>query len=234
MHRHLITILSLLIFTAANIVSAQDSNTVKPVKTVKTVEDADTGDEGDDEPRDSRPVYDSESQLLNRIKNNPKDKQAYDSLIRLYFNQNNHSARIRLVSQAIQNLGENAEYYMIIGDEYKTLKEYLKAVIAYQKAIQIQPRNSVFYNRLGLVQLKLSYFHQAEASFKAAMFYGKNISRKAKGIYINNLGVAYEARREYKDAAKYFKLCLSYHPTYNNALDNLERVTEMLNKQGTE
>lgn len=208
--------------------------------TLGYTQEADTEDTGDTAPV-VQPVTPQESsgavteqQLLNRIQANPKDKNAYDSLIRLYFNKARHADRIRIVSQAIKNLGENADYYMIIGDEYKTLQDYPKAVIAYQKAIEIEPRNAVFYNRLGLAQLKLSFFHQAEASFKAATFYSGNASRKAKGIYINNLGVTFEARQEYQEAAKYFKLCLSYHPTYDNAISNLERVTEMLKKQGTE
>ncbi len=212
------------------------------VLSLQPLQAQETGDEdtGDTPTEVNKPAENNntgavtEQQLLNRISANPKDKASYDSLIRLYFNKARHADRIKIVSQAIKNLGENAEYYMIIGDEYKTLQDYPKAVIAYQKSIEIQPRNAVYYNRLGLAQLKLSYFHQAESSFKAATYYSGNGSRKAKGIYINNLGVTYEARQDYKEAAKYFKLCLTYYPTYDNAISNLERVTEMLKKQGNE
>ncbi len=192
-------------------------HTVKPVTTVAP-----------------KPPLSSEQRLLKRIGNNPQDSGAYYALLKLYSIQGQHIKRIRLASQAIRNLGEKSDLYQIIGDEYKLLKDYNKALIAYQKAVQLNPTGANTYNRLGLALLKLSRFNQAEVAFKAAVYYIGRGSAIAKGTYINNLGVSYEARQEYKTAARYYKQSLSYYPSYAKAKSNLERMMEILNKQGNE
>ena len=225
----ILAFISVLTFTYAETNSQSNSSpqtnatTAKPIKPVKPVTTV-----------TPTPVISQEESYLNRLNKDPQNSSAYYSLLKLYNIQGKHFKRIRIASQAIRNLGEKSNLYQIIGDEYKLLKDYNKALIAYQKAVQLNPTGANTYNRLGLVLLKLSRFNQAEVAFKAAVYYMGNGSAIAKGTYINNLGVSYESRQNYKMAARYFKQSLSYYPSYGKAKSNYDRVTEILQKQGNE
>lgn len=170
----------------------------------------------------------TEQQYLSAIQANSRDTAAYNALLNLYNTQNRHKDRIQIALQAIKNLGDNADLYIIVGDEYKNLGDYAKSLVSYQFALKMQPNNANIYNRMGLTLLKLSNFHQAEAAFRAAVVFAGEGNAGAKGIYLNNLGVSFEARKEYDQAAYYFKQALRYNPTYTKASDNLARVSAYL------
>ena len=134
--------------------------------------------------------------------------------------------------KAIRNLGDSSSLYIVVGDEYKILGDYSKALVSYQFGLKLSPTKANIYNRMGLVLLKLNSYHKAEAAFKAAIFFIGDDKPVPKGVYYNNLGVSYEARNDFKNAAKYFRATLRYYPSYMKAQNNLKRVEEALSSQG--
>jgi tetratricopeptide (TPR) repeat protein len=172
------------------------------------------------------PTVSPEQRLLNAIASNPRNESAYMELIRLYGSQGRYSDRIRITLQALQNLGDSANLYMIVGDDYRILGDFSKSLVSYQFALRLAPTGSDIYNRMGLTLLRLSNFHQAEAAFRGAVFFSSDTRPVAKGVYLNNLGVSFEAREEFESAANFFREALRYYPSYDKAQDNLRRVEQ--------
>ncbi|MCX7820878.1 MAG: tetratricopeptide repeat protein [Brevinematales bacterium] len=166
----------------------------------------------------------SENRLLDMIEKNPKNPEPYFTLIRYYTAKEMRKERLKIAIKYIQNIGGNAYMYQIIGDENRLAGEYSKALVSYQYALRLSPNNAALYNRIGLVLLKLENFNQAEAAFKAAIYFGANENNMNKAAYYNNLGVSYEAMNDIENAIKNFKIAVKFYPTYQTALDNLKRL----------
>lgn len=174
----------------------------------------------------------AEQRYLSDLSKNSKDEAAYNGLLKIYSSQGRHRDRIKIALKAIQNIGNNSSLYVIVGDEYKILGDYSKALVSYQFALKLSPTRANIYNRMGLILLKLKSFHRAETAFKGAIFFVNDDKPVAKGVYLNNLGVSYEARNDFKNAAKFFRATLRYYPSYSKAQNNLKRVEEALRSQG--
>ncbi len=166
----------------------------------------------------------NENRLLDMIEKNPKNPEPYFTLIRYYTSKEMRKERLKIAIKYIQNIGGNSFMYQIIGDENRLAGEYSKALVSYQYALRLSPNNAALYNRIGLVLLKLENFNQAEAAFKAAIYFGANDNNMNKAAYYNNLGVSYEAMGDIENAIKHFKVAVKLYPTYQTALDNLKRL----------
>lgn len=166
----------------------------------------------------------NENRLLDMIEKNPKNPEPYFTLIRYYTTKEMRKERLKIAIKYIQNIGGNSFMYQIIGDENRLAGEYSKALVSYQYALRLSPNNAALYNRIGLVLLKLENFNQAEAAFKAAIYFGANDNNMNKAAYYNNLGVSYEAMGDIENAIKHFKVAVKLYPTYQTALDNLKRL----------
>jgi tetratricopeptide (TPR) repeat protein len=175
-----------------------------------------------------------EARLLAQVEANSKNPAVYNYLMLYYANLGKHKERLKIALRAIQNIGGSANLYLIVGDENKFLGDFSKALISYQFALKILPADPNIYNRIGLVLLKLSNFNQAEAAFKASVFFGSAEAGATKGVFYNNLGVAYEAMHDLKNAYKNFQISLKYYPGYTTASDNLVRVRDNLKSAGME
>jgi tetratricopeptide (TPR) repeat protein len=173
-----------------------------------------------------------ESAFLKAIDENPKNEDAYNQLMKLYNNQGKRKERLKIALRAIQNLGGNSTLYVIVGDENKALGENTKALISYQFALKLDPANANLYNRMGLCLLKLDSFHQAEAAFRAALYFGGGDGPQMRGVYYNNLAVCYEWRKDLPGAYKLFQKAVSLYPEYDVANSNVARISEELRKQG--
>ncbi len=166
----------------------------------------------------------NEARLLDMIEKNPKNPEPYFALIKYYTAKEKRKERLKIAIKYIQNIGGNYYMYQIIGDENRLNGEYSKALVSYQYALRLLPNNPGIYNRIGLVLLKLENYNQAEAAFKAAIYFGAGENNMNKAAYYNNLGVTYEAMKDIESAIKYFKIAVKLYPTYQTALDNLKRL----------
>lgn len=188
-----------------------------------------------DTPAQPRPAVSSggeEARLLGQISSNPKNSEAYYALLRLYAAQGKHKERIQLAVKAVNNLGPTATLYTILGDEYKAVGDYSRSMTMYQFALSITPTDANTYNRLGLALLKLSQFNQAEASFKAAVYFGSGEGSASLAVFYNNLAVAYEAMHDLQTAYKYFQIAVRTSSSYQTASENLARVGNLLKSGG--
>jgi tetratricopeptide (TPR) repeat protein len=179
-----------------------------------------------------QPVTSEETKLLEAIDANPKNWDLYNRLIRLYTLENKRKERLKIALKAIQNIGGSAYLYTIVGDENKFLGDYNKTLISYQFALKMAPNDHGTYNRIGLALLKLSNFNQAEAAFRAAIYFSSGENNLIRGVYYNNLAVAYEAMRDLNNAYKNFQLALKFYPSYSTAVDNLNRVASNMKAVG--
>jgi len=174
-------------------------------------------------------VNSEELNLIKQIENNPENKDLYLRIINYYNNQNRKKDKLKYVIKYIQKFGGSSDLYLIMGDDYKYIGDYNRSLISYQQALRIDPMNPNIYNRMGLTLLKLSYFNQAEAAFKAAIYF---ISKKDKpydkSVYYNNLGSCYEAMKDYYNALKAFQLALKTYPDFEKARINIERIKEII------
>lgn len=166
----------------------------------------------------------NENRLLDMIEKNPKNSEPYFTLIKYYTTKEMRKERLKIAIKYIQNIGGNSYMYQIIGDENRLAGEYSKALVSYQYALRLSSNNAALYNRIGLVLLKLENFNQAEAAFKAAIYFGANDNNMNKAAYYNNLGVSYEAMGDIENAIKHFKIAVKLYPAYQTALDNLKRL----------
>jgi len=86
---------------------------------------------------------------------------------------------------------------------------------------------------MGLVLLKMDNYNQAEASFKAAVFYSAgNDSPQLRCVYYNNLAVCFEATKDLRTALKYFKTAVRIYPEDELANSNVKRVSDKLKSDG--
>lgn len=173
-----------------------------------------------------------EAKLMAQVDANTKTVEVYSRLLKIYGADGRHKERLKVALKAIQNIGGSANLYLIVGDENKFLGDYQKALISYQFALKIMPTDANIYNLIGLVLLKMSNFNQAEAAFRAAIYFGSSGSPYTKGFFYNNLAVCYEAMRDLKTAYRYFQTALKYYPGYKTAQDNVIRVKSNLKASG--
>ena len=170
------------------------------------------------------PAFFNEKKLLELIETTPKNPQPYLDLIKYYTSKDMRKERLRIAIKYIQNIGGSSYMYQIIGDENRLNGDFSKALISYQYALQLNPVNPAIYNRIGLAHLKLENFNQAEASFKAAIFFGESENNFTKSVYYNNLGISYEAMNDIENAIKNFKISVRLNPSYQAAIENLKRL----------
>ncbi|MGC8765487.1 MAG: tetratricopeptide repeat protein [Brevinematia bacterium] len=175
--------------------------------------------------RVARPgIFFNEKKLLELIETNPKNPQPYIDLIKYYTSKDMRKERLRIAIKYIQNIGGSAYMYQIIGDENRLNGDFSKALISYQYALRLNPVNHAVYNRLGLVHLKLENFNQAEAAFKAAIFFGEGENAYTRSVYYGNLALAYESMNDIENAKKYYKMSLKFNPLNQSASEGLKRV----------
>ena len=203
----------------------------EPVKTEKAVEKQKINNDDEEQPQPRRSSFD-ENKLLAQIEGNTKNPDPYNRLMRYYAVEGKHKERLKVALKYIQNIEGSAPLYIAVGDENKFLGDNTKALISYQFAIKLQPTDSNVYNRIGLILLKMGNYNQAEASFKAALYFADNDSTQSKSIYYNNLGVTFEAMKDLQSAYKYFQSAMKYNPDYGTAEENFYRIKAALKAEG--
>lgn len=74
-----------------------------------------------------------------------------------------------VLKQAITLVPEEAPAYFVLGELYQLVGQPDQASNNYEKAIQKEPNDPGFYNRLGAVQAQMQMFVNAERNFRKAM-----------------------------------------------------------------
>lgn len=95
--------------------------------------------------------------------------------------------------------------------------KYTKAVIYYQKALALDPKNAKYHFGLGMTFDALEKFDDAILSYETALKY----DYKEQYLIYNNLGVSYGKKKTLNLAIAAFERSLQLNPNYVGALFNL-------------
>ena len=102
------------------------------------------------------------------------------------------------------------------GDDLRSQKAYLDAIDYFDAALKKAPDDAVIWNKMGISELMLQRYREAERDFKAA------IRRDPKlGEAYNNLGVVQYERRKYGAAIKQYKRALKVSPESASFYSNI-------------
>jgi tetratricopeptide (TPR) repeat protein len=173
-----------------------------------------------------------EARLMAMVDANTKNPDAYTKLLKMFAANGKHKERLKVALKAIQNIGGSANLYLIVGDENKFLGDNQKALISYQFALRLMPSDPNIYNLIGLTLLRMAYYNQAEAAFKAAIFFGSGWNAFTRGMFYNNLAVANEAMHDLQSAYRNFQAAVRLYPAFKTAQDNATRVRSTLKSMG--
>ncbi len=94
------------------------------------------------------------------------------------------------------------------GDVARGQKDYAQAIQYFQAALRKNSRNSVVYNKLGLVELKTDNLNSARLNFQKA---AKQDSKFADAV--NNIGAVDYMRKKYGSAEKHFRKAVALDET---------------------
>lgn len=90
------------------------------------------------------------------------------------------------------------------GDQLRKERNYVEAIRYYNAALKKDPKNTMLWNKVGVLQLRTSHYREAEGAFLKALKYdGKNSHA------LNNLGVIAYSQKNYGKAAKFYKKALA-------------------------
>lgn len=95
-------------------------------------------------------------------------------------------------------------------------KDYREAATLYGKAIALQPKNAVLYNKLGIAHQQLARLDQAQKYYQRAIKLNRKYSEA-----INNLGTIHYARKKYKSAVNQYRKALELAPDSASVYSNL-------------
>lgn len=133
-----------------------------------------------------------------------------------YYNQNKleeaNSMYLEAVAYFTDKPDTQAKLYKYVADNYRTLKEYVKAVENYNKAIAVKPTgNGDLYWDRGVAQFNLQNFSSAIESYQSALnVYDDNESR---AILFSNIASCYNRMDDKESSIKYYNKAIALNST---------------------
>ncbi len=107
--------------------------------------------------------------------------------------------------------------------------DFNKSVELYKQVLLVEPNNVIANNNLGLAYYKMENFDESINCFKK-ITEQLNESNLLADVYYN-LGVTYAKKSLFADALATFKNALKLNPNNKKCSENLQLVTNQLNKQ---
>ena len=107
--------------------------------------------------------------------------------------------------------------------------QFDKAMPAYQKAIQQNPKNTVAQYNLGNARFRTNNFTEADNSFDDAISTSTDNTFKERSFY--NKGVSLSKQKKLEESIAAWKNALKLDPADEDARFNLQKALKELNKQ---
>ena len=110
-------------------------------------------------------------------------------------------------------------------------KKLDEALAAYQKAIQLDPKNVYAYNGLGFLYYNQKKLDKAIANYQQALSLPDDKSgapTTAHTLVHSNLGLVFQEQGKLKEAIQQFKQAISLDPNYVIAQNNLKEAQRLL------
>jgi Ca-activated chloride channel homolog len=136
---------------------------------------------------------------------------------------------IVLVITALYANGQDDKTLIVKGNELYKNKEYDKAASEYQKATDINQKNSKAQYNLGDALYKSKKNGAAQKAFDAAAEGAKDETFKSRAVY--NKGVSLTREKKLQESIDAYKDALRLNPTDDEARDNLQKALNELKKQ---
>jgi len=162
--------------------------------------------------------------LERSLKLNPNFDQAMTALARAFHQQNQDEQALEWVEKAIEANPKNLRAWYQKG--WISVKaDPDGAIIAFEKALEIQPGFAMAHRDLGMILLQKGRYKEAATHLEQAAELGLEHAK----LY-NFLGIAYSRIGRYHDAVKVYTRALSQEPDFAEAHLNLSYVYEKLNR----
>lgn len=104
-------------------------------------------------------------------------------------------------------------------------KRYDKAIEAYQKVVNLNPKNEIVYYNMGIVYDKKENYDKAIEAYKKAI----EINPKDDDSY-NYMGRAYHEKGDYEKAKEAYQKAIEINPNNNDSYNNLFEVFLILER----
>lgn len=108
---------------------------------------------------------------------------AWNNLIMLKDNQNEHQAAILYAQQAIAAAGDVASFYFNMANAYGKLADYENAEKNFKRALVLDRHNALYYVNLGVLYHRWKKYALAESAYLDALRLNPQLS-SAKQNYI--------------------------------------------------
>jgi len=153
-----------------------------------------------------------------------KLKETLTLAVQTYNNKNIHKS-IDLFNKVVEiepNLGEAYHY---LGNAFKYLGEYKKAITYFKKAMKVKPNLAASYNSLGIIFKDQGKNSEALEHLKMAI----KIEPNLLAAY-NNLGILYMSMNKDEEAISCFKKTIKLNPKFSPSNYNLGKIYKKLKK----
>jgi len=166
----------------------------------------------------------AQESLERSLKLNPNFDQAMTALARAFHQQDKDQEALQWIEKAVQANPKNLRAWYQQG--WISVKaDPDGAMVAFQKALEIQPGFAMAHRDLGIILLQKGRFGEAAIHLEQAAALGLAHPR----LY-NFLGIAYSRTGRYRDAVKVYTKALDQEPNFAEAHLNLSYVYGKLNR----
>jgi tetratricopeptide (TPR) repeat protein len=115
-----------------------------------------------------------------------------------------------------EDVGSLSELHYTLGNLYSDEKDWDKAILEYEKALECNPDFAQAENNLGFVLYKKKDCKEAMVHYQRAIDL-----RPDYATALNNIGVIYYHFKEYKKAESFYRQAIKLNPDYAKAYLNL-------------
>lgn len=164
-------------------------------------------------------LQEAKNTLISSLQTEPHQAFANYLLFRIYEKEGDLEKGAVSLERAMNDDRENKEYAFLLASTLIKLKQEQKAKNILLENYENLKKDYKYFSILGLAQMELGEYQDAENSFKNAL----RINPVSSGIY-NNLGVLYKRTLNLKEAEESFKKALAIDENNIEAKKNLENL----------
>ncbi len=162
------------------------------------------------------------TELERVVKRRPDFDAAWATLGSAYQELGEYSPGLGALQTAVRLKPGNFRYAIFLGRFYDHFAEYDQAAAAYHKAIDLKPESTMAWNNLGAALLRLDRPAEAIPAFLRSIAIEDHANARS------NLGTAYFALGQYRQAAESYRRATALEPNHPGHWGNLGDALKML------